>query len=355
MARKPAPGLPDVFARPGAAPARGTPIEDLPQTVPLAETTSAPTPQLPTNDGDEPRSPPEPQAVPERLVEMHAPPVTEPPATQRPPTPDQQPSPVTAARGGNVLVLAIIALAVSLTASFWEDSLLSTIGVRTSEGRTAERNTLAVERQDQRMADIGQRLTGLSTQITKLQGELAASARQTEQAAVMTRTMALVRLSDTLRRPIPFAAELALVRASGADLGDVKPLLDQIEPYAATGIPGTAQLRHDFLALYEQVPHPGRSLPASWMNDVTAWAHLRAAPQPAPAADPSADLLQAASARLADGDVAGAVEQTLQLNDTYKPVFASWLEDARARVAADTIAERTSDTVAKTLRAPAAK
>ena len=353
MARKPAPGLPDVFARPGAAPARGTPIEDLPQTAPPSQTTSTPIPQLPPEVAkvSEPRLPPEPRPVPEPVAETRAPPVTEPPVT-----PDWQPVRAPVARSGSALTIAIIALVASLTAPFWEDSLLSTIGIRTHEGRTAERNTLAVERQDQRMADIGQRVAALSAQIAKLQGELAASARRTEQAAAMTRTMALVRLSDTLRRPIPFAAELALVRASGADLGDVNPLLDRIEPYAATGIPGTAQLRHDFLALYEQMPRAGRGLlPTSWMNDVTAWAHLRAAPQPAPAADPSAELLQAASARLADGDVAGAVEQTLQLNDTYKPVFASWLEDAQARVAADTIAERTSDMVAKTLRAPAAK
>jgi len=33
MARKPPPTLPDVFARPGAAPSRGTAIEDLPQAV----------------------------------------------------------------------------------------------------------------------------------------------------------------------------------------------------------------------------------------------------------------------------------------------------------------------------------
>ena len=34
MARKPAPALHDVFAKPGAAPSRGTAIEDLPQPPP---------------------------------------------------------------------------------------------------------------------------------------------------------------------------------------------------------------------------------------------------------------------------------------------------------------------------------
>ena len=218
------------------------------------------------------------------------------------------------------------------------------------EARIAEQSALAVTRQDARAADVSQRIAALSAQITTLQTALAAATRQTEQTAAMTRTMALVRLSDTLRRPIPFAAELALVRASGTDLGDVKPLLDRIEPYAATGIPGTAQLRQDFHTLADQVAHADHALmPASWMNNLTAWAHLRSAPPPAPSTDPSLDLLHEASARLADGDVAGALEQAAQLSDTYKPAFASWIEDAQARVAADTLAERTGDMVTQTL------
>lgn len=315
MARRPGPGLPDVFARPGAAPDRGTPIEDLPQEA----------------------APPEPAVAPD-TIQFH----------------DR--SEPAAASGRNALGLAIVALAVSLTAPFWTDYLLSSVGIRTMEARRAEETALAVARQDARSADLGQRLAALSAQITTLQAALATATRQTEQTAAMTRTMALVRLSDTLRHPLPFGAELALVRASGTELGDVKPLLDRIEPYAATGIPGTAQLRQDFATLYDQVSGADHGLlPASWMSSLTAWAHLRSAPRPAPGTDPSLELLRDASVRLADGDVAGALAQAVQLNDTYKPAFASWIEDAQARVSADTLAERTSDMVTQTLRPNAPK
>ncbi len=118
------------------------------------------------------------------------------------------------------------------------------------------------------------------------------------------------------------------------------------------GIPGTTQLRQDFHTLADQVVSTPtmRWMPASWMNNLATWAHLRTASPPAPAGDPSLDLLRDATARLADGDVAGALEQATQLSDTYKPAFASWIEDAQARVAADTLAERTDEMVTKTLK-----
>lgn len=255
--------------------------------------------------------------------------------------------------GRRALPLALIALAVSLTAPFWEDSVLSAIGIRTPAGRTAEQSSLAVAQQERRAEDIAQRLAAATAQITKQQADFAAATRRTEQAATLIRTLALVRLSETLRRPMPFAAELAVVRASGADLGDLKPLLDQIEPYAATGIPGAAQLRQDFRALQDQVSH---GVPAtSWMTSIATWTRLRSAPRTPPQADPSPELLQSASARLADADFAGALEQTRQLSEAYKPVFANWNDDTQARVAADTIADRVSDMVTQSLKPPATK
>jgi hypothetical protein len=161
--------------------------------------------------------------------------------------------------------------------------------------------------------------------------------------------MALVRLNDTLRRPMPFAAELTVARASGTDLGDLKPLLDQIEPYADTGIPGTTQLRKDFTTLYDQITRGG----SSWMGSLASWTHLRAA-APAQTSDPSLDLLKQASARLAEADIAAALKAARQIGDDYKPAFANWMDDAQARVAADTLAERVGDMVTQALR-PAAK
>ena len=90
------------------------------------------------------------------------------------------------------------------------------------------------------------------------------------------------------------------------------------------------------------------------MTSLAVWARLRSTPPTSADVDPSLNLLQSASARLADVDIAGALDDTRQLSDEYRPVFANWSDDAQARVAADTIAARVSDMVTRTLRTRAA-
>ncbi len=343
MARKPAAALPDVFAKPGNAPGRGTAIEDLPQPPP-----------------DPPPPPPPPE--PEPAVAVHVPepePVASPPPLLPAEPQDGDPwtdgvtPPPAPASGRRAVAIAVIAIVVAVTAPYWEGALLSLADIRTPVERLAEQNVLAITQQEQRTADISQRLTAATAQIAKLQSELVGATQRAQQAATLTSTIALVRLSDTLRRPVPFAAELAVVRASGANLGDMKPLLDQIEPYAGTGIPGEAQLQRDYTALANQVTRGGGLLPTDWVSNLAIWARLRGPAPPPPPAEPSIELLRVASARLSEGDLASALEQVRQLDDRYKPLFASWVEDAQARVAAETLADKVSDMVAKALRQPA--
>jgi len=256
--------------------------------------------------------------------------------------------------GRRALILGLVALAVSLTAPFWEDAALSMLGIRTPVGRAAEQSTLAVIRQDRRTEDIAQRLGQAMTQMTRQQAEFTSAMQRADRSAMLIRTMALVRLSDTLRRPMPFAAEMAVVQASGTDLGDLRPLLAQIEPYANTGIPGTTQLRQEFRTLYDQVTRSGTT-PSSWVGSLATWSHLRSATPTQPSSDPSLELLRTASLRLADIDIPGALEATRQISDTYKPAFANWIDDAQARVAADNLAERVGDMVTQALRPPGSK
>ncbi len=327
MARKPPPGLPDVFAKPGGAPTRGTAIEDLP----AVQAEPEPAAESGAGQAAAAETPPEPPPAEYRSD-------SEPPLVPAGPT------------ASRIIVLVVLALLISLTAPFWENHLLAGIGIRTPVERAAEYAVMAVARQDQRMQDIGQRLAATTGQMASLQAELAAASRRAEVVATMTRTMAMVRLSDTLRRPVPFAAELAVARASGNDLGELKPLLDQIEPYAATGIPGVAQLRAEFATLYDQIGRGDRGvLPTGWMSSFASWAHLRGPQRPPPAADPSLGLLQDAAARVADADLAGALDRLSQLGEIYKPAFASWMQDAQARVAADTLADKVSDMVTQAL------
>ena len=312
MARK-IPALPDVFASAGAAPTRGTPIEDLPTTPDQPEEARETPGSSPGAGQEAPRVAPEP-ATPVR------------------------PAPVA---GSAPLVLVVAALSVGLTAPLWEGPVLTALGVRTPIERAAEYAALAVAREEQRIQDIGQRLASTNTQVAALRAELATASQGAERLALLTRTMAMVRLADSLRRPTPFAAELAVARAGGNELGPVQPLLDRIGPYADTGVPGIAQLRREFDALRAQ--SSGRASPTAWLGDLATWTRLRAAPQ-------ANATLDAAAARVADEDLAGALARLGSLSDADRAPFASWMQDAEARVAADTLAEKVSDMVGETLK-----
>ena len=234
-----------------------------------------------------------------------------------------------------------VALAVGLTAPLWEGPVLAGLGIRTPIELAAEYAALAVAREEQRIQDIGQRLAAADGQIASLRAQAATAAQDAQRLASLTRTMAMVRLADSLRRPMPFAAELAVARAGGNDLDPVKPLLDRLGPYADTGVPGVAQLRREFDALRTQTG--GRASPAAWLGDLATWTRLRAAPQASKALDDAA-------AHVADEDLAGALAQLSTLSEAERAPFASWMQDAEARVAADSLAEKVSDMVGTALK-----
>src|SRR4051794_34659749 len=117
MARKPPPALPDVFAKPGGAPPRGTPLEDLPQT-------AEPEAEILVQEPEPERAAPPPPPPPPIIAPVRAEPV--PPRIEEPYVSRVQPQRAPRQRG---VAIAIVALAVSLTAPFWEDSVLASLGI----------------------------------------------------------------------------------------------------------------------------------------------------------------------------------------------------------------------------------
>ena len=174
--------------------------------------------------------------------------------------PYQSPAPaVRSAPTQHSFALAAAALVVALTAPFWEDAALATFGIHTPLGRAAQQNTLAVMRQDRRTEDLSQRLAAATAKIAKQQAEFTTATQRADAAATLIRTLSLVRLSDTLRRPMPFAAELAMVRADGTDLGDLRTSARQDRTLCQYRHP-----RHDPAS--PGVPHAPRSGVPQWSS-----------------------------------------------------------------------------------------
>lgn len=393
MAHKPAAKLPDVFARPGAAPARGTAIEDLPKEPARATAAAeAGAPQAP--------APPKPQAPPvvteapaaaepakvaqpakpaeaAKLTEPASPPAAA--AASPPPPPPPPPPPVAAsvaplrpetvqasrtapppaytpppeepeapAGRGSAWTMAMVAIGLTLTAPLWQDSVLGLFGYTSSVSLAQKEDAITLARQERKLSDLEQRIGSASSQLGKAQTELAQTTRRSEEAAVWVRAMTLSRLAEDLRRAAPFAANLGLVRgmASGGD--DLNPLLDRIAAYAPIGVPTDAELDQDFRRLADHVLRQGRSLnPLTWMAGLMAMTPFG---KPTPDTDPARVAVRAALVSVDGGNLNAAIEQVRQIPAPMADWFAGWTQDVRARQAADTIIRRADEVLSRTLK-----
>lgn len=242
--------------------------------------------------------------------------------------------------------IAIIALVVSLTAPFWEETVLGSINVHLPMSRELARTAGAVDRLDRKTADLEQQLGATTAQVGKLQAALAQTAGRAGTAADWVNMVAMADLAVALRRAGGFDLELATLRAATPNPGELKPLLDTIEPYAVTGVPSAAQLRHDFSLISARIEWSQRGYASvAWVGRLLPWPrHDGTAPPPA---DNTVQLLTQASTQLNSSDLAGAVASLRQMDAAHQEALADWLEDASARVAADAIVQRFSDQIAQ--------
>ena len=265
----------------------------------------------------------------------------------------QAANPMPASGANSTWGIAVAALVVGLTVPIWQDPVQRTLGITTAVSRAQQEDALTLARLERKQQDLEQRLASTTAQLTKAQGELAQAVRRQEDAAAWLRAMALTRLGDALRRSSPFAPDLAVARGAGVNLDDIKPMLDKIGPFVSTGVPTNADLDREFRRMADQITRTGRGMvPAEWMATLVSWTSFNRAPPPP--ADPAPDLVRAAAANVADGNYAAAIEQLKQITGPYDQVFAGWIEDAQARMAADSIVKRVDEVVDRAVR-PAAK
>ncbi len=265
----------------------------------------------------------------------------------------QAANPMPASGPNSTWGIAVAALVVGLTVPIWQDPVQRMLGITTAVSRAQQEDSLTLARLERKAQDLEQRLVSTSTQLTKAQADLAQAARRHEDAAAWLRAMALTRLGDALRRSSPFGPDLAVARGAGVNLDDIKPMLDKIGPFTSTGVPTTADLDREFRRMADQITRTGRGLvPAEWMATLVSWTSFNRAPPPP--ADPAPDLVRAAAANVADGNYAAAIEQLKLIAGPYEQVFAGWIEDVQARMAADSIVKRVDEAVDRAVR-PAAK
>jgi hypothetical protein len=178
---------------------------------------------------------------------------------------------------------------------------------------------------DQRVAKLEAALPDLSTAIR--QG--AASARSG------TAVIALNNLREAVGAGRPYAAELAAFRALAPQIGELEPL----PAHAQTGIPTVPELAQKFRQLADArvsaAPNEGKqSLLDSMIASAKSAIRIRRIDAATDSADPGA-VLARAETRVNQGDLEAAVEAVEALPAPSREAFAGWLEEARARTAAE--------------------
>jgi hypothetical protein len=334
MAKKPAHGLPDVFAKPGGAPARGTPLEDLPTAeanpdahTPMAADSAAAPPAGTAGAAPLPSEPPRigPGASQARPIPAGLPAAADKPGRR---------TGIGRTGIGGVPGLVWGILIVSLSAPLWEGVVLPSLGIRTQAERLTAQNTADLARQDARVAALEHQLASTNTQLDTMRADLALATLRATQAAGEARAVALLRLADALRGSDPFANELSVLRTVGGDSGKLQPLLAQLGPYATTGVPTSGELFQQLRTLRDSVASAVRQAnPGSWM-DVISWTGLSAS-QPSVHVDPGLRAAQLGLTHLAAGDINGAIEQIGQINDAFQADFGDWIAAAKGRLAAN--------------------
>ena len=250
--------------------------------------------------------------------------------------------------GKSARTIAIVAIVISLTAPFWEAAILGSVNIHMPMSRELAENSTALERLDRRTADLEKQLGATTTQLARLQTQLSETATRANAAVDRTGTLAMVELVTALHRAGGFELELAALRATTPDPGDLKPMLDQIEPYAVTGVPSTAQLRQEFARISSRLQWSDRSyMSVAWVTRLLPWQRTATPAVATAPADNASQLLGQAYQQLGSGDLSGAVVTVQMVGGTHQEALADWLEDAKARVAADAVAQRLDDQISK--------
>lgn len=251
------------------------------------------------------------------------------------------------------------------------------------EGRLGEIDRLQSENAEQRagieaatarlaaLDGLGSRLDQLEATANTLGDDLARVAgEQSDSLLKQQRAAALVLSIGQLRAALagnkPFAAELAaladLAQPDAEIAARLGPILSPLQERAALGTPTLAQLQAQFpatsIAQAATADAAGAAIGAEpgWLqqtlNRLAELVTIR--PVGDVAGDGELAILARGESRLAEGDLAGAVAELDNLGGQAATMAATWLQDAKARLAGDTAAAQLAVLSAEALAPQAA-
>ena len=178
-----------------------------------------------------------------------------------------------------------------------------------------------------------ERIAGLEAQLATMQATLSEAAARAQQAETLGAAVAAGALADAVESGAPIAAELAALRALGADAA----ALDALQPFAETGLPTLGALRARFeeaaasIDVSNSVPE-GVGPMDRLFQSARGLVEVRPA-NPTEGADPGAVIARMRGA-LEGGDLRAALAERSALPEDAKAKTEEWARAAEALASA---------------------
>jgi hypothetical protein len=187
-----------------------------------------------------------------------------------------------------------------------------------------------------RVDGVAGTVQALDQRVTTLQDRLDSAEDRRERAATLA--LLVSQLDAALTESRPYDRLLQTLAELAEDDATVREAVARLEPAAATGIPDLMTLRQRFAATANEIVHRARAPEGDGLIDRATDNLMRLVTIRPVGADARGDSPEArvarAEAKLAAGDLAGAVAELEQLEGPPAEAAAEWLELARLRLAA---------------------
>ena len=179
---------------------------------------------------------------------------------------------------------------------------------------------------------VSRRMATLEDSLKGLQAAVSRPAPDVDRAARFA--VAVLALRGAVERGDAFVAELAAVKPLVSDPASLAPL----EPFAASGVPGTGALARELSSLAVALRKAPELEPqgGGLLDRLQAGAGklVRIKPVDAPAAADAGDAIARVEVQTARGDLAGALAALGQLPAAERAAFEPWIRKAQGRTMA---------------------
>lgn len=177
------------------------------------------------------------------------------------------------------------------------------------------------------------RLTALEQAVTAKASEPDKKPADTAEADRRIRlAIAAVEVRGAVERGQPYAGELAALRGLSADAGALVPL----QPFAAAGVPSSANLSRELTVLAPAILHADKTEGGGLLERLQARASrlVSVRPRGEVEGEEPPQIVARAEAKAARGDLVGAAAELERLPAPSRGVAQGWIDNARRREAA---------------------